>query len=417
MRGGVMVLELMDHQKEAVALLGSGKVLYGGVGTGKTVTALAYYSKEHSEKDLYVITTAKKRDSLDWEGEAARLGISENRDFSLGGATITVDSWNNIGRYTDKSESFFVFDEQRVVGSGVWVKAFIRIARRNNWILLSATPGDTWLDYAPIFIANGWYKNLTEFKHEHVIYAPYVKFPKVLRYVGIHKLEYYRNEVLVEMPYINHTNRIVNYLTVGYDSEKWNMAVKKRWHPFENRPIKDMGEMFRVMRKISNTDPSRIEMVRDLLKLHPKIIIFYNFNYELELLRTLSDEVEVAEYNGNRKDPVPKSDAWVYLVQYIAGSEAWNCTDTDTMILYSLSYSYKNHIQCMGRIDRINTQYTDLFYYVLGNNSPIDRAVRTALDAKKNFNERELARKWGKPANKFMLPEPLSRTRTAFDLL
>lgn len=390
-----MAVDLMDHQKEAIDLLASGKILYGGVGTGKTITALAYYMKEQNGKDLYVITTAKKRDSLDWEGETAKFGISTERDFTSAGK-IHVDSWNNIDRYTSVSESFFVFDEQRVVGSGVWVKAFIRIARQNSWILLSATPGDTWLDYAPIFIANGWYKNLTEFKREHVIYAPYVKFPKVLRYVGLHKLEYYRNEVLVEMPYLSHTHRILNYLDVGYDIEKWNLAVKRRWHPYENRPIKDMGEMFRVMRRISNTDPSRLEMVRELMKFHPKLIIFYNFDYELEILRTLSDEVEVAEYNGHYHNPVPNGDRWVYLVQYISGSEAWNCIETDAMILYSLSYSYKNHIQCQGRIDRIDSPYTDLFYYVLGNNSPIDRAVRTALDGKRNFNERQMAKKWDK---------------------
>lgn len=387
-----MAVELMDHQKEAVALLGPGKILYGGVGTGKTMAALAYYMKEHKEKDLYVITTAKKRDSLDWEGEAAKFGISRERDFSAAGK-IHVDSWNNIGRYTHQTDGFFIFDEQRVVGSGVWVRAFIKIARGNDWILLSATPGDTWLDYAPIFIANGWYKNLTEFKREHVIYAPYVKFPKVLRYIGIPKLEFLRNEVLVEMPYAPHTNRIVNYLDVGFDQEKWNLAVRRRWHPWENRPIKDMGEMFRVMRKISNTDPSRLEMVRKLLVCHPKVIIFYTFNYELEILRTLQDVVEVAEWNGHRKQPVPTSEKWAYLVQYNSGSEGWNCTETDTMILYSLSYSYKNHIQCQGRIDRLDSPFTDLYYYVLGNSSPIDRAVRRSLDAKQNFNERKLVRK------------------------
>lgn len=398
-----MAIELMDHQKEAVDLLSSGKILYGGVGTGKTITALAYYMKEHAGKDLYVITTAKKRDSLDWEGESAKLGLSVVRDISVGGSTITVDSWNNINRYSSISESFFIFDEQRVVGSGVWVKAFIRIARQNSWILLSATPGDTWLDYAPIFVANGWYKNLTEFKREHVIFAPYVKFPKVLRYVGTRKLEFLRNEVLVEMPYISHTNRILNYLTVGYDLEKWNLAVRRRWHPFENRPIKDMGEMFRVMRKISNTDPSRLEMIRELMKLHPKLIVFYNFDYELEILRTLSDEIAVAEYNGHFHQPIPDADRWVYLVQYISGSEAWNCIETDAMVLYSLSYSYKNHVQCQGRIDRIDTPFTDLYYYILYNNSPIDRGVKMALDAKHNFNEKKLIKKWGNQEKRTVL--------------
>jgi hypothetical protein len=404
-----MAVDLMDHQMEAVDLLGSGKILYGGVGTGKTLTALAYYMREQRDRDLYVITTAKKRDSLDWEQEAAKFGISTERSYSSAGRLV-VDSWNNIKKYVGCTESFFIFDEQRVVGSGVWVRAFIRIARVNKWILLSATPGDTWLDYAPIFIANGWYKNITQFKQEHVIYAPYVKFPKVLRYVGEAKLEYLRNNVLVEMPYLKHTNRILNYLDVGFDEKLWNMAVRERWHPFENRPIKDVGELFRVMRKISNTDPSRIEMVRELMKIHPKLIIFYNFDYELEILRELSDEVEVAEWNSHRKNPVPLSDRWVYLVQYIAGSEAWNCTATNAMILYSLTYSYKNFTQCQGRIDRIDTPYTDLYYYILGNRSPIDRAVRGALGQKKSFNERKMIKNFEKSANYFVTPDWLAGT-------
>lgn len=384
-------MKLMEHQQEAVDLLGSGKVLYGGVGSGKSATALAYYIKAQTPKDIYVITTAKKRDSLDWEGEAARFGISVRRSLSIAGE-LRVDSWNNIEKYTDTTGAFFIFDEQRVVGSGVWVKSFIRIAKRNDWILLSATPGDNWLDYAPIFIANGWYKNITEFKREHVIYAPYIRFPKVLRYVGITKLEFYRNEVLVEMPYLKHTQRIINYLDVSYDKDLWDVAVRKRWNPYEDHPIKDVAELFRVMRKINNTDPSRIEMVRLLMKSHAKLIIFYNFNYELDILRGLADEVEVAEWNGHRKNPVPNSDRWVYLVQYNSGAEGWNCTQTDAMIIYSLTYSYKNYIQSQGRIDRIDTKFTDLYYYILISNSPIDRAVKKALEHKKNFNMRKFVR-------------------------
>ncbi|MET0786546.1 MAG: helicase-related protein [Paenisporosarcina sp.] len=398
-----MDIDLMEHQTDAVELLDSGKILYGGVGTGKSATALAYYMKKEKDRDIYVITTAKKRDSLDWLAESARFGIGTERDATLAGV-LTVDSWNNIGKYLHVRDAFFIFDEQRLVGTGAWVKSFLRIARHNRWILLSATPGDTWMDYVPVFVANGWYKNATEFKREHVVYAPFVKFPVIVRYLGIHKLEKLRNEVLVEMPYLKHTERILNYLDVGYDLELWNMAVRRRWHPYENRPIKDVAELFRVMRKIVNTDPSRLEMVRTLMRCHPKVIIFYNFNYELEILRGLDDAVEVAEWNGHRKQNVPKSDSWVYLVQYTAGAEGWNCTETDAMILYSLTYSYKNFIQSQGRIDRIDTKFVNLYYYILTSQSPIDKAVRAALDGKKSFNEREMAKKFENTANNLALP-------------
>ncbi|MET0786943.1 MAG: helicase-related protein [Paenisporosarcina sp.] len=394
---------LMKHQIEAVDLLGNGKILYGGVGAGKSATAMAYYMKAEKPKDIYVITTAKKRDSLDWEGEGARFGIGTVPDATLAGVLV-IDSWNNIGKYLDVENAFFIFDEQRLVGHGTWVKSFLKIARKNRWILLSATPGDVWLDYAPVFVANGWYDSIGAFKREHVVYAPYVKFPKILRYIGIGKLERLRNRILVEMPYIKHTERILNYLDVGYDKDLWNAVVRHRWHVYENRPLKDVSELFRVMRKIVNTDPSRLEMVKKLLTCHPKVIIFYNFNYELDILRTLSDEIEIAEWNGHRKQPVPQSDSWVYLVQYNSGAEGWNCTETDAMILYSLTYSYKNFIQAQGRIDRIDTKYTYLYYYVLGSSAAIDVAVGRSLKGKKSFNERKFIQESPFLANNLTVP-------------
>lgn len=388
-------MELMKHQINAIEQMHDGCILHGGVGSGKTYTALNYYMKEHSDRDLIVITTAKKRDDLDWEGEAARLGIGTSRGATVAGVLV-VDSWNNAHKYTNAENCFFIFDEQRVVGTGAWVKAFIRIARKNPWILLSATPGDNWLDYAPVFIANGYYKNITQFKEQHVVYAPYVKFPKVLRYMNEEKLEYLRNVVLVEMPYAKHTTRIMNYLFSSFDKKKWDQALKQRWHPFEERPIKDVAELFRVMRRIVNDDPSKLEIVRDLMKVHPKLIIFYNFNYELERLRTLSSEITVGEWNGHKKQPVPDDDRWVYLVQYTAGAEGWNCIETDAMILYSLTYSYKNFMQAQGRIDRLDTTFGHLYYYMLVTSAGIDVSIRKALGKKEDFNVRKAAKglKW-----------------------
>lgn len=385
------MIDLMEHQLDAIEHLGNGKILWGGVGSGKSATALGYYIKEQQPKDIYVITTAKKRDSLDWEGEAAKFGIGTDRDATLAG-TITIDSWNNCNKYENVRDCFFIFDEQRVVGSGAWVKSFIRIAKKNDWILLSATPGDSWLDYAPVFIANGYYKNMTHFKFEHVLYEPFTKFPKIRMYLNETKLDLLRNEVLVEMPYLQESKRVLNYLDAGHDAELFKKVYKERWHVYEDRPIKDVAELFRVMRRVVNSDPSRLETIKDLMKVHPRLIIFYNFNYELEIWRTLGDEIEVLEWNGHQKDPLPEEDHWggnwVYLVQYVAGAEGWNCISTDAMVLYSLTYSYKNFIQAQGRIDRMNTTYGTLFYYILVSNSVIDRAIKNSLASKKTFNEK-----------------------------
>lgn len=387
-------MELMEHQLEAIERLGNGKILYGGVGSGKSAAVLGYYMKAEKPRHIFVITTAKKRDSLDWEREAANFGIStcDGMDSKSLAGFIEIDSWNNLWKYTDVQDAFFIFDEQRLVGHGAWVKSFLKIAQKNHWVLLSATPGDSWMDYAPVFVANGFYRNLTDFKRKHVLYEPFIKYPKIRGYLNEQKLEVLRNDMLVEMPYLKETTRNLNYIEVGYDKVLWKRVTKDRWNVFEDRPIKDAAELFRMMRKVANTDRSRLETIRFLMRVHPKLVIFYNFNYELELLKTLQNDVVLGEWNGHQKDPIPGTDNWVYLVQYTAGAEGWNCTETDAMVLYSLTFSYKNFVQSQGRIDRLNTKFRILYYYILMSNLKVDRGIKEALDNKRDFNWRKFAK-------------------------
>lgn len=401
-----MAVELGKHQMMAIEALANGKILAGDVGSGKSRAAIAYFfikecggmvkingkgeAKAPTDpKDLIIITTAKKRNSLDWEKEAADFMLTRKREDSIGGILVTVDSWNNIAKYKDVTNAFFIFDEQRVVGSGAWVKAFISITKRNGWILLSATPGDTWLDYIPVFVANGFYPNRTVFKREHVVYRYGSKFPVVDRYVSEKLLRRLRDRILVEMPVTRHTTRHTTYRFVKYDKALFKRVLVDRWNPYDDVPVKDVGDLFRLMRRVANTDASRLEEVVKLCAEHPRLIVFYNFNYELEALRTIEGllDIPVAEWNGHKHEEVPTTDRWVYLVQYTAGAEGWNCITTDAIAFYSLNYSYKLMEQAKGRIDRLNTPYTDLYYYILRSSSAIDVAIMKALNNKKTFNE------------------------------
>lgn len=384
-----MAINLYPHQRAAVDTLSNGKILWGGVGTGKSLTAAAYYMEKEAPKDVYVITTAKKRDSLDWESEFIKFGVSAHERGPKTGQ-LRVDSWNNIAKYKNVRGAFFIFDEQRLVGSGAWVKAFLhitKIEKNNRWILLSATPGDVWLDYAPVFIANGFYKNITEFKDTHVEYDSYAKFPKIKRYHNVNKLVKLRNQLLVHMPYERHTTRVTHNLPMTYDALRLQQVMTERWNPYEERPVRSLAEFFYIMRKVVYSDPSRLAAVRTLMKRHPRLIVFYNFDYELEVLRSLAGEVPVAEWNGHKHEDIPDSERWVYLVQYTAGAEGWNCTTTDAMVFYSLTYSYKQWHQAHGRIDRLNTPFSLLHYYVLISEAGIDKGVMSALKAKHSFNE------------------------------
>lgn len=397
-----MSVKLFDYQKDAVKKMKNGCILCGGVGSGKSLTAISYYYKEQGgtlepakkmtePKDLYIITTARKRDTLEWEGELAKFGMSKNPEANGYSNKIVVDSWNNIKKYKDVYKAFFIFDEQRVVGSGAWVKAFLNIARKNNWILLSATPGDTWVDYIPVFVANGFYKNKTEFIRRHVVYTHFTKFPKVDRYLETGRLIRLRNSILVDMDFKRQTVSHHEDIYVRYDIDKYKAAGRNRWDPYKNEPIRDASGLCYVWRRIVNEDESRQVAVLELFEKHPKMIIFYNFNYELDILKEVFggiQGVEVAEWNGHKHQPTPCGKSWVYLVQYTAGAEGWNCITTDTIVFYSQNYSYKIMQQSAGRIDRLNTPFTDLYYYHLKTRSGIDLAISKALREKRNFNER-----------------------------
>ena len=478
-------INLYPHQAKAYKEIGNGKILTGGVGSGKSITSLAYFFVHECDGglringqgnfktprrpvDIYVITTAKKRDDLDWEEEASRFEITTDRSTSVAGIQLKVDSWNNIIKYVDVKDAFFILDEQRLVGAGAWVKAFIKIAKNNRWIMLSATPGDTWIDYYPVFQANGFYKNKTDFQDQHVVWSRFAKFPKIERYVSEGKLNRLRKSILVEMPLKRHTTRHISQIFTDHDLNLYEKVVKKRWNFIEQRPIRDVAELFRLMRLIVNSDQSRLVQLLELWKKHPRLIVFYNFNYELESIRSTlkalgstqtidSDSIstgieflmksqsslnatssagknvllppgtvtgklqekldterreilngfldkgklnstvselhglgpfEQAEWNGQKHESVPTSDRWIYLVQYTAGAEGWNCITTDAMVFYSLNYSYKIFEQSQGRIDRINTKFTDLYYYVLRSRATIDLAILKALKGKKSFNEK-----------------------------
>lgn len=401
-----MGIQLRDYQLDAVKRMKNGCILCGGVGSGKSLTSLAYYYLQQGgdinslkgdgyvpmddpPKDLYIITTARKRDTLEWEAELSHFLLSTHPEVNLYSNKVVVDSWNNIKKYEKVYNAFFIFDEQRVVGSGEWVKAFLNIARKNRWILLSATPGDCWADYIPVFVANGFYRNRTEFKQRHIVYSRFTKYPKIDKYLETGRLLRLKQSILVDMDFKRETNAHHEDVYVTYSVEQYKDVSRTRWNPYKEEPIKNASELCSVWRKIVNTDVSRQIALLEIIEKHPKAIIFYNFDYELEILKGLyyGDDVKIAEWNGHTHQPIPDGDKWIYLVQYNAGAEGWNCITTDTIIFYSQNYSYRIMEQSAGRIDRMNTPFKELYYYHLKSRSGIDLAISRALREKKNFNE------------------------------
>lgn len=409
------MIKLYDFQLEALKKMKRGCILCGDVGSGKSITSLAYYYLKNGgdissleggnyvpmddpPKDLYIITTARKRDTLEWEKELGPFLLSTHKDIDIYRHNVVVDSWNNIKKYIGVYDAFFIFDEQRVVGKGTWVKAFLNITRKNDWILLSATPGDTWQDYIPVFVANGFYRNKTEFNRRHVVYSQYcTKFPKIEGYRDTGHLCKLRNDILVPMDFKRKTVEHHEYVIAEFDRQKTKELFRTRWNPWTNEPMTNAADLYYCVRRVTNSDISRQVRLLEIFEDHPKMIVFYNFDYELDILRGMHFEgAEVAEYNGHKHDKIPDGKSWVYLVQYTAGAEGWNCITTDTIVFYSRNYSYKISHQAEGRINRANTPFKDLYYYHLTSKSFIDLRIAKAYEEKRDFNaNRDFKRHYG----------------------
>ena len=413
-----MAIKLKQYQLDAIEKLKNGSILCGDVGSGKSLTSIAYYFKDsgydlkHIEKiiadeierdylgpnlkDLIIITTPQKRDKYEWDKELTRFGLCQRTSSDDIDNDIIIDSWNNIHKYSERNGAFFIFDEQRVIGNGAWVKNFLKISKNNNWILLSATPGDTYMDYLPVFIANGFFKNRTEFIYKHVIYNRFCKFPKIDKYVNTGYLDNLINKILVHMDYRHAVTYDIKELKCQYDKDKYDKVVKERWNPFEDKPITTASEFCKVLRIINNSDISRLQYIRELYNKHKKIIVFYNFNFELESLLSLKKEdILVSQWNGHKHEDIPFSDKWIHAVQYMSGNEGWNCIETDTIVFYSNNYSYRIMKQAAGRIDRMNSPFCTLYYYMLVTDSKIETSILSAIKDKKEFNEKNFSANFG----------------------
>lgn len=373
------MIELYPYQRKAVDRLHNGSVLCGKVGSGKSLTGLFYYMENHIDKPLYIITVAKKRNDREW-----------HRDFEALGIDGVVDSWNNIEKYTDVKDAFFIFDEQRAIGYGKWGMAFIHIARKNNWIMLTATPGDVWMDWMCIFIANNFYRNKTDFVDQHVEYNPYSKFPQIRRYHKTDKLERFRRYLAVPMQDFRTTKLHRKYINADFDKDLYKSVIKSRFNPYTEEPIMNASEFTQVLRRIINTSERRRIHAKQEIMTRDKVIVFYNYTYELDILKEICQELDRAYYqwNGQKHEAIPDAETWVYLVQYTAGAEGWNCITTDTILFYSLNYSYRIMEQSEGRINRVNTSFEDLYYVYLKSPASIDDGIERAIRSKKKFNER-----------------------------
>ena len=197
-----------------------------------------------------------------------------------------------------------------------------------------------------------------------------------------------RRQILVPMVYKKVTERKRQLIYSEYNTDNYHKIMKERWNIFEDKPIENASELLQIIRKTVATDPDRKLNAKIMMDAHDRLIIFYNYNYERDVLIEIAEELgkEYFEWNGHAHEDIPDQEQWLYFVQYTAGAEGWNCISTNVIMFYSVNYSFRYMEQAEGRIDRINTPYNVLEYYYLTSHSQIEKDILSTVNRKKNFN-------------------------------
>lgn len=135
----------------------------------------------------------------------------------------------------------------------------------------------------------------------------------------------------------------------------------------------------------------KLDAVQDLIQsTNDRIIIFYNFNVELEALKRICSELDrpVSEVNGNVKDLIAyetRSDS-VTLVQYQAGSMGLNLQKSNKIIYFTLTDRSDLFEQSKKRIHRIG-QYRPCFYYTMICKGSVEESVHNTLQKRMDYTD------------------------------
>lgn len=129
-------------------------------------------------------------------------------------------------------------------------------------------------------------------------------------------------------------------------------------------------------------NPAKLEAFRDLVEsTNDRLIVFYNFNDELEKLSRIAWENHrpVAVVNGKQKDLLPYENApdSITFIQYQAGAMGLNLQKANKIVYFTPPLSSELFEQSKKRIHRIGQEKTCFYYYLTCKGSIEEKIYRT----------------------------------------
>lgn len=141
-------------------------------------------------------------------------------------------------------------------------------------------------------------------------------------------------------------------------------------------------------RQLCNSKDKQQAFIDLINSINDRVVVFYNFDSELDTLKTLVKDRPIAEVNGhtNTEQIYHDNDNCVLFVQYQAGARGLNLQDGNKIIYYSLTLSSDLFEQSKKRIHRIGTKYP-CFYWILQTKDSVEESIYKSLNRQEDYNE------------------------------
>lgn len=379
------MINLYSYQEEYFKHVKPNYIYDMDTGTGKTIMGLHHHQTYFKDKPLLIVAPASKINEGGWQ---------RTIDEHYPNIEYDTCTYNMLGKkWSQYKDWFVIFDEcHRLKNScGVWGKAGYNLTKISaGFILLSATAiPNGWEDSINYFKMFGLAKNKTQFIRNEAITTMDYGYMEILGWKNENKLKnmwksisrHLSKDEATDLPPLVFEN-------VYFKASATYKTIKK--DRIYNDVLYDNQMKLRHGLRLNTNLKNKIEYIKDFVdSTNDNIIIFYNYDEELKLLK---ENIDKKTYlcNGSIKD-YPKKSEWdsikntVTLANYKSGSEAVEFTYANIIVYFSPTESYTEYYQSYGRCYR-NGQTKKVTAYKFITDNTIEADIYKALDSKQDFN-------------------------------
>lgn len=415
-------ITLFDYQKEAIENYKEKSFNLSDTGVGKTVMALGSFIESKCKK-LLVICLAPKVVDFAEDGVLMNVDITplnrgskKNKELLAESDKVAI-SFESVWRIPEflkwvDEDTFIIIDESHKVAntSSKVTKYVMKLSKKAKYTYLcTATPisNGKYEQYYPqlkmLGVYNGTKKEYYNmFVDERMTRMGGSQFMQITGYRNIDLLENMVNQCSVnykrDKPYLPE-----DYVYKTKKPAMFNKLKKNRMYKTDNGEVIELdnsSKLFNALRCVShgfllgiNKQVSKepFERLQAILETHnnERVVIFYNYNIELEMLKQLLSKLKrpTSEYNGARKDLKEFKGKYngVVLAHYKSASTGINdFVISNVMVFNSLPLSSIELTQSKGRIDRQGQGKKPMYYFIIPD-TPVEKKIFEQITNGKDF--------------------------------